>query len=64
MHFYLFGCIGFSFRYSGALLRLIFSMFGWIALCFFVLPALYAVPYISVALMNSARWLFAMNQKI
>ena len=47
-----------------ALLRLIFSMFGWIALCFFVLPALYAVPYISVALMNSARWLFAMNQKI
>lgn len=64
VHFYLFGCIGFSFRYSGALLRLIFSMFGWIALCFFVLPALYAVPYISVALMNSARWLFAMNQKI
>ena len=64
LHYYIFGCIGFSFRYSGALFKLIISMFGWVALCFFVLPALYVVPYMTVTLMNSARWLFAMNHKI
>ena len=54
---YLFCCIGFSFRYSGALIKLLFSMLGWIALCFFVVPAVYSIPYLEVALMNSARWL-------
>ena len=42
-YYYVFGFIGFSFRCSGALIKLIFSMLGW---------------------MNSARWLFAMNNKI
>ena len=54
---YLFCYIGFSFRRSGALIRLLFSMLGWIALCFFVVPAVYSIPYLEVALMNSARWL-------
>lgn len=39
-------------------------MLGWIALCFFIIPTLYVVPYLAVTLMNSARWLFAMNNKI
>lgn len=59
---YIFGYIGFSFRNSGALLMLLFSMFGWIALCFFVLPMLYVVPYLAVAAMNSARWLFELEK--
>ena len=74
-YYYVFGFIGFSFRYSGALIKLIFSMLGWIALwifsmlgwialCFFIIPTLYVVPYLAVTLMNSARWLFAMNNKI
>ena len=64
MYHYLFGLAGFSFRYSGALLKLVFSMIGWIALCFFVIPCLYVIPYLSVTLMNSARWLFELNNKI
>lgn len=63
-YYYVFGFIGFSFRCSGALIKLIFSMLGWIALCFFIIPTLYVVPYLAVTLMNSARWLFAMNNKI
>ena len=54
---YLFCYIGFSFRHCGALIRLLLSMLGWIALCFFVVPAVYSIPYLEVALMNSARWL-------
>ena len=37
-YYYVFGFIGFSFRYSGALIKLIFSMLGWIALFFLPLP--------------------------
>ena len=59
---YLFCCTGFSFRHSGALIGLLFSMLGWIALCFFVVPALYVIPYLEVALMNSARWLLSSSR--
>lgn len=55
---YAFGLIGFSFKNFGALVKLLFSMIGWMALCFFVVPAFYAVPYLLVACTNSARWLF------
>lgn len=54
---YMFGCIGFSFRHFWALIRLIFSMFGWILLCFFVVPALYVGPYALCAAVDSAYWL-------
>lgn len=61
---YLFGYIEFSFRHCGALIKLLLTMAGWIALCFFVVPAVYVVPYLAVVLMNSARWLLAVNQKV
>ena len=54
---YMFGYIGFSFRHFGALIRLAFSMLGWILLCFFVVPLLYVGPYALCAAINSARWL-------
>lgn len=54
-----FGFIGFSFRHFGALFKLLLSMFGWIALCFFVAPMFYSVPYLLVACANSARWLYS-----
>lgn len=59
---YVFGYIGFSFRKIGEILKLIFSMFGWILLCFFILPMIYVVPYLAVATMNSARWLFELEK--
>jgi hypothetical protein len=54
---YAIGLVGFSFRHFGALLRLLFSMIGWIALCFFVVPVIYVAPYLITACANSARWL-------
>ena len=54
---YAIGLVGFSFRHFGALLRLLFSMLGWIALCFFVVPVIYVAPYLITACANSARWL-------
>ena len=54
---YAIGLIGFSFRHFGDLLRLLFSMLGWIALCFFVVPVIYVAPYLITACANSARWL-------
>jgi hypothetical protein len=38
------------------------SFAGWFALCFFVVPALYVLPYFAVAAANSARWLFEMER--
>lgn len=60
--YYIFGLIGFSFRRCGALIKLLLSMLGWIALCFFVVPAFYVVPYLAVAAMTSAKWLFAIRR--
>ena len=54
---YTIGLIGFSFRHFGALLCLLLSMLGWIALCFFVVPVIYVAPYLITACANSARWL-------
>ncbi len=56
-----FGTIGFSFRHFGQLLRLMFRFIGWFALCFFVVPALYVLPYFSVASLMSARWLLELD---
>ena len=57
--YYAFALIGFSFKNFGKLLRLTLSFAGWILLCFFVVPALYVVPYMETAFLNSARWLLA-----
>ena len=54
---YMFGYIGFSFRHFWALIKLIFSMLGWILLCFFVVPVLDVGPYALCAAINSAYWL-------
>ena len=37
--------------------RLVFSMIGWILLCFFIAPVFYVGPYALCAAINSARWL-------
>lgn len=59
---YAFVTIPFSFRHFWQLFRLMLSFAGWFALCFFVVPALYVLPYFAVAAANSARWLFEMER--
>ena len=56
-----FGTLGFSLRHFGKLFRLALSFAGWLALCFFVVPVLYVLPYFAVASVNSARWLLKMD---
>lgn len=56
-----FDTLRFSLRHFWQLLRLAFSFIGWFALCFFVVPALYVLPYYAVAAADSARWLFQME---
>ena len=41
----------------GNTMKLYFSFAGWIALCFFVVPAFYVLPYISTSFATSAKWL-------
>ena len=60
---YAFKTIGFSFRHFRDTLRLFFSFFWWFALCFFVVPAMYVVPYYLTSVMNSVRWLEQLEQK-
>lgn len=54
---YAFGYIGFSLRHFGSFIKLVFSMLGWILLCFFVVTILYVGPYALCAAINSTRWL-------
>ncbi len=56
-----FGTLGFSLRRFGKLFKLALSFAGWFALCFFVVPVLYVLPYFAVAAVNSARWLLQMD---
>ncbi len=58
-----FGIIGFSFRHFGKLFKLMLSYTGWFALCFFVVPALYVVPYFYVGSMFSAKWLLELDRR-
>lgn len=37
--------------------RLFISFIPWIALCFFVLPAIYVIPYMSTSFATSSKWL-------
>ena len=59
---YMFGLIPFSFRHFGASLKLFLSFIGWILLCFFVVPAIYVLPYYLVSAVSSARWLFILDR--
>lgn len=43
-------------------MRLYFSFIGWIALCFFVVPAFYVLPYISTSFATSAKWLISIEK--
>lgn len=58
----IFGIYGFAFRNFGALFKLLFSFIGWIALCFFVVPAFYVLPYIMTSMSVSAKWLFSLER--
>ena len=53
---------GFSLKNFGKSLKLCFSFSGWLALCFFVVPAFYVLPYIMTSLATSAKWLFALEK--
>lgn len=53
----------FAFKHFDKLMRLILSFAGWFALCFFVLPALYTVPYFAVSSANMVKWLLQTESK-
>lgn len=59
---YILGVLKFSFRHLGATLKLLLSFTGWIALCFFVVPAFYTAPYFAVSMAVSAKWLFSLDK--
>lgn len=59
---YFFGFVGFSARNLWATLKLFFSFIGWMALCFFVVPAFYVLPYLMTSMVTSAKWLFALEK--
>lgn len=42
-------------------IKLFVGFIGWAALCFFVVPALYAVPYFLTTSAMSAKWLFELE---
>lgn len=43
--------------------NLFYSFILWIALCFFVFPALYVIPYITTAFATSSKWLIKLNKE-
>ena len=57
-----FGLYGFSLRHILDTIKLLCSFIGWIALCFFVIPVLYVLPYIMNSFATSAKWLFALEK--
>lgn len=59
---YIFGYMGFSVKNLGKTIKLMLSFTGWIALCFFVVPAFYVLPYLLVSATNSAKWLFLLDK--
>lgn len=59
---YTFGMYGFAVKNFGKSLKLFFGFSGWFALCFFVVPAFYVLPYIMTSFATSAKWLFALER--
>ncbi len=58
-----FSMLAFSVKNFRHIFKLAFSFIGWFALCFFVVPAIYVIPYFSVASLTSAKWLFALDKR-
>lgn len=54
--------IKFAIRHFGATIKLLFSFLGWILLCFFVVPAIYVVPYFISSAAVSTKWLYALDK--
>ncbi|MCH5304747.1 MAG: hypothetical protein J1E41_07780, partial [Ruminococcus sp.] len=44
-------------KHSKDLVFLFFTFLAWIASCFFVIPALYVIPYFITSFANSSKWL-------
>lgn len=44
-------------------LSLVMSFLPWILLSFFILPAMYVMPYMEVAFANSAKWIIKMSEQ-
>lgn len=59
---YMFGFVPFSFRHFGKSLKLFFSFFAWFLSCFFVVPAIYVLPYYLVSAISSTRWLIILDR--
>lgn len=60
--YYAFLLIDFSGLHFFSVLKLFFSYIGWLALCFFVVPILYVVPYVATGSLISAEWLFELDR--
>ena len=61
-----FSCIGkgiaMGFKNFANSLKLFFRFIGWFTLCFFIIPALYVLPYISATFATSAKWLISLEK--
>lgn len=53
--------MAFSIKNFMSTVKLFVGFIGWAALCFFVVPALYAVPYFLATSAMSAKWLFELE---
>lgn len=53
--------MAFSIKNFMSTVKLFVGFIGWAALCFFVVPALYAVPYFLTTSAMSAKWLFELE---
>lgn len=51
----------FSLRHLKQTIKLAFGFIGWAALCFFVVPAFYVLPYAMTSACVSAKWLFKLD---
>lgn len=49
--------------HSKDLTLLFFTFLAWIASCFFVLPAIYVIPYFTTAFANSSKWLIQLYKE-
>lgn len=58
---YFIKCVIFAVKNLGNTIKLLISFVGWIALCFFVAPLFYVLPYVAVSAMVSAKWLFLLD---
>ncbi len=60
---YTVGMYSFSLANLGATIKMIPAFIGWAALCFFVVPAFYVLPYFMMSMTVSAKWLFALGKE-